>query len=375
MEDAQEKQHEATAKKIEDLKKEGQVLRSKELTSASMVIVGILMLAVYGGHIASNVLTSFKTVYKSIPAAVNNNHVIGEILGSVATSSLLILFPLFICVYITPIISVFIFGGWNITFKAVQFKLDRLSPIKNLSNIYSKRVVIEVLRSFYKVALFISLLYYFVKSSVQELFRLYNHNVSQSVIEFIFILERYILISIIGIATVAMLDMAYSYFMHKEKSKMSTQELKDEHKEVEGNPEVKRKIKQAQMAILKNNIMKAMETADLVIVNPTHYSVAIAYNEAKDNAPRVVAKGKDQIASYIRQLAAKRALPIYEEPRLARAIYRTSKVGAEINPELYMAMAIVLSYLHQLKMYQQGIAELPVKHSDLQIPPEMQFDD
>ncbi len=154
---------------------------------------------------------------------------------------------------------------------------------------------------------------------------------------------------------------------------MTDQEVRDEGKESEGNPEVKRKIRSTQLQRLRQRLQQAVPKSTVVITNPTHYAVALAYDSQRDNAPRIMARGCDLIAHEIRMLAVANAIPIYEAPVLARAIYHSGKVGREIHPGLYMAVAIVLSYVHQLKSFQVGVGAAPVPVYEFDIPTELIF--
>jgi flagellar biosynthetic protein FlhB len=154
---------------------------------------------------------------------------------------------------------------------------------------------------------------------------------------------------------------------------MTTQEMKEESKDVDGNPEVKRKIRSKQYALARQRLSVSVPQATVVVTNPTHYAIALRYDETKDNAPKILAMGKDYIATQIRQLAVANAVPIYEAPPLARAIYHTGNIGSEVHPALYMSVAIVLSYVSQLQNYQRGAGQLPLPVSDLKIPDDFVY--
>ena len=168
-------------------------------------------------------------------------------------------------------------------------------------------------------------------------------------------------------------DVFYQYAQFQNQSKMSDQELKDEYKDAEGSAEVKRKIRSSQFAMYRQRLSVSVPRANVIVTNPTHYAIALRYEANKDKAPKVVAKGKGPVAQQIRSLAIANGVPIYEAAPLARAIYHTTKLNTEIHPELYMSVAIVLSYVHQLKNYQMGIGKQPEYVEDLEIPKEFIF--
>ena len=162
----------------------------------------------------------------------------------------------------------------------------------------------------------------------------------------------------------------YSFFSYQKKIKMTTQEIKDERKNTEGSPEVKGKRRSMQLALARKNIQRTVPEASVIITNPTHYAVALKYIEGEDKAPKIIAKGIEHIAKEVRIIAIKNAIPIYEEPQLARAIYHTGKVGTYIKEDLYQAVAVVLAYVVQLKNYQQGVGDMPTKEHAIELPPE-----
>jgi len=184
------------------------------------------------------------------------------------------------------------------------------------------------------------------------------------------IIKSFIILLCITLIALMAFDVFYQYVQFQNQSKMTGQELKDEYKDTEGSVDVKRKIRSAQFALLRQRLAVSVPQANVVITNPTHYAIALKYDAKKDRAPKVVAKGKGPLAQQIRFLAIANAIPIYEAPPLARAIYHTSKVNTEIHPELYMSVAIVLSYVHQLKNYQMGAGKQPDFVEDLEIPKE-----
>jgi len=257
--------------------------------------------------------------------------------------------------------------------KLIGFKGERISPVKNIKRIFSLQNAVEVGKSILKIVLFLTILIFFLqfyKSEILSLAKmgdaeLFNHSFN--------LMAKFIMFLVFGIALIAAIDGSFNYYNYHKKAMMTDKEVKDESKETDGNPEMKKKQRQNQQAIALRGLQQDIPKASVVITNPTHYAIALKYEDGIDKAPKIIAKGADHMAFHIRTLAKKHSIPIYESPELARAIYYSGDVGAYIHPELYMAVAIVLSYIFQLQAYQSGNAEKPAPVEDLQIPKEFQF--
>ena len=281
------------------------------------------------------------------------------------------------CGFVVTVICVpFIFGGWNFTLDPLMFNFNKLNPLNNIGNIFGiKRVYKEVIKSTLKAAIILSALFYFVIKNKNTIFSLINYPVKTAIVASYSIFTSFVVLLSYTIILIVIVDMVYAYYLYQSKSKMSLQELRDEAKETEGSGETKKMIRKRAMQLLKQRMTKSIPLASVIIVNPTHYAVAIKYDERKDRAPKLLAKGKGPIAEQIRTIAIANGIPLYEAPPLARAIYFTTKVNAEIDPDLYMAVAIVLSYVQQLKNFQMGIGQQPNFVRDLKIPEEFIYDE
>ncbi|WP_133128862.1 EscU/YscU/HrcU family type III secretion system export apparatus switch protein [Legionella nagasakiensis] len=371
--DTQDKQFKPTLKRLKELKKKGNFLRSKDMGGGIVLIAAfislILMSNVFIQTIESNFTSSFTNINKvslwiEQPAALYKQ---------LAYNNFLLLLPFAVILVLVVFLANFAFGGYGFAIGLLKFKAERINPLKNMKRIISLNNLMELFKSIFKFLLFILILVFFLRAKNHELFNLINPDKNQALFDGFQLVEYYLLLLTAGILLIMAIDMAYSYTTHHKKIKMTFQEVKDEQKETDGSPEIKKKIRSAQLALSRQRLHQSIPLATVVITNPTHYSVALKYNEKEDKAPKIIAKGKDRIASQIRKLAIKHGVPIYEAPELARAIYFTGKIGSYIHPELYMAVAIVLSYLYQIKQYQMGIGEMPAYVQDLNIPKEFQY--
>ena len=293
----------------------------------------------------------------------------------VSTNMLFGIMPFFIIALSVALLSPFLFGGWNFTLKAIDFKFESINPFVNLKRIFSVQILLNIVKSIIKFTIIFGLFILYLYYEKYHVLSLWNTQVDLLFLQLCLLIKSYLMTISIGIIIIIAVDVMFNYFEYNKNTMMTSQELKDEHKEMEGNDEVKRKLRMFQMNLIRNRLSVMVPKATVIITNPTHYAIAIGYNEHKDKAPRVITKGKDEIAKQIREIAVKHAIPIYEAPSLARSIFHTSKIGAPINPGLYMAVAIVFSYIYQLKQYQMGNAPSPKYISDLKIPGDLLYDE
>lgn len=372
-EENQEKPHKPSEKKKKQLLKDGSFLRSKELSSGLVLISAMAILVVISPHMMQHLNDNLIDAFSAIAKVSEFNQDLVFLYKKIAFNSLLLLAPLVIPLIIIIISAVFAFGGFGLSFKLVKPKLSRLNPMSNLKKNFSLLNLFEVFKSTLKLLLFLILLVFFLLMKLDDIFNLYNLN-NESSLTMAFELIKFFFLTIsCGIILIIGLDMLHSRVTHQRKTMMSHQELKDEFKENEANPEVKKRVRAIQYSMSKQRIRADVPKATVIITNPTHFAIALQYKERVDKAPIVLAKGKDALAADIRLLGVKHSIPIYQAPKLARALYYSAHIGEPIHEALYMAVALVLSYLHQLKLYQHGIGDMPEKVNDLQIPEAFDF--
>lgn len=366
-----EKQHQASSKHLDELRKQGQTLRSRDLASGLVLFAIVIVLIYISGHLAERFSENFVMCFTSIKTIMNSDELPRNFFMHLAIDNFLVLVPIFIVAMLAPVLSLFIFGGWSFSFESLGFNLAKLNPISNLKNIFSINILINIGKSLLKVSIIVSILVTFILSRLKTISGLMHLPLSKSLPIVNDMVQDYVFAVVMALTLIVLYDIIHQFFQYQNKTKMTTQEVKDEHKDSEGNSDVKRKMKSMQFSLLKQRLNILVPRANVIITNPTHYAVAIKYDSNKDFAPRVIAKGKGYIALQIKQLAMSNSIPIYEAPDLARAVFHTTKLGAEINPGLYMSVAIVLSYVNQLKNFQQGAApQRPMYVSDLRVPQE-----
>ena len=369
--EAQDKQHSATGKHLSELRKRGNVMRSRDLSGGLIFVVAIVMLFVMSDSIRQRIENNFILSFTNFKQIILQPDYLIFILKSIFIDTFYQLLPLFIVVILVAFLSPFVFGGWNFTLDVIQFKLTKLNPTNNLGKIFApKQALIEIIRSMIKSNFFLLVLVLYFLSAKDDILNLINEPANISIYSSYLIIKNFIIILSASLIFIVMFDVLYHYFKYQEQAKMSTQEVKDEHKEMEGNPEAKRKLRLKQLALVMQRLSQSVPKANVIITNPTHYSIALKYDSTKDHAPKVVAKGKGIVAQQIKKIAIANAITIYEAPELARAIYYTTKVGMPIHPALYKAVAIVLSYVYQLKKFQMGAGVQPEFIMNLEIPKE-----
>lgn len=281
---AAEKQHQATGRRIDELRKQGQTMRSRDLTGGLIFICAVIMLILTASHMKSTILDNFKTSFRTVGMATDNQDYIYIVFEKMAINNILMLLPIFITVVVVALLSPFIFGGWNFTLQSLHFKLETLNPISNLGKLFSKKLFLNVIKSLLKVIIIISVLMIFGLSKKSEIISLINLPVNSTIQAASSIGTEFIIIISSSLVIIILYDVITNYIEFNNRIKMTTQELKDEYKETEGNAEVKRKLKSVQLAMLRQRISIMVPKATVVITNPTHYAIAIKYDEGKDKA-------------------------------------------------------------------------------------------
>lgn len=364
----QEKTEEPTARRLEKSREEGQVARSRELTTFVILFGGVLMLWSLGSTLYNNLglmmeqAFSFERLQISEPGPMLQN--VLE-LGQAALISLL---PLFAVMLLLALVAPALLGGWVVSTKSMAPKFEKLNPIKGLKRIFSTQALAELGKAIAKTVLVGSVLTLFLWQQRQSFMRLMSLEVKQALGEAMGLAALACLLMILTLIVVVAFDVPYQMFTHKKKLRMSKEEVKREHKETEGDPFVKGKIRQQQQAMARRRMMADVPKADVIITNPTHYAVALQYDEHGMGAPKVIAKGTELVAHKIRELGDEHQVPRLEAPALARALYAHVDLGHEIPAALYTAVAEVLAWAFQLKRARQGIAVMPPTPKDIEVP-------
>ncbi len=350
-----EKTEEATSKKLQDARKEGQVAKSKEVSNAFTLLAFFLLLKITIGNIGNSLGDLFGHFYNRIPDLIvgTGDQVpfqnLEYLIKAGMTRLLLILLPIFLIGFSVAFISNVVQVGWSPTGKPLQPKLSKINPMKGFKRIFSSQSLAELIKSIMKVGLIAIVAYNYLKGKLGSFFILLDMPVTQAVgLIGELVINLGLMISILYML-IAATDFIYQKRKFKNDMKMTKQEVKDEYKDQEGDPQIKGKQRQRMQEASRRRMMQALPQADVVITNPTHYAVAIKYDADIAPAPVLLAKGSDYLAVKIKETAKEYGIEIVENKPLARMIYANVEVGAQIPPELYQAVAEILAYVYHLQ--------------------------
>lgn len=365
---AQERTESATPRRREEARRKGQVPRSRELNTMSVMLAGAGTMAVLGPWMFARLESLLVS-----GLAVSTHDVLGideaaGALGSVARDALVTFAPLFAFLLVAALAGPAALGGLVFSAEALAPKLERLDPMKGLKRIFSVQALVELGKTLLKFAVLAGLSVALLAALADELLGLGRMSPLDGLIAAAGHVKLAFVVLAAGLVVIAAVDVPFQVWNYLQKLKMTRQEVKEELKETEGNPEVRGKIRRLQQQAAQRRMMHEVPLADVVLTNPTHYAVALRYTDRPERAPRVVAKGCDLVAARIRELAESHRVPVCEAPVLTRAIYFNAELGAEIPVALYLAVARVLAYVFELKAAREHGRALPAFPADLPIP-------
>lgn len=350
-----EKTEPATEKKLREAREDGKVAKSKELTSAFDLIVLFLVLKIFISWVGGGFIEAYQYVYKTIPEFVTamsaeaSVHEVSVYLQSIFWMMLKLVAPFFAFGFVVTIIISIIQVGWKVSAKPLKPKGDKFNPISGFKRIFSKDSVFELFKSILKIGVVIYVAYISIRDEADDIFILYDMPLNQALaLCGDVIINAGLKISLVYLV-VGLADFIYQKHRFNEEMKMTKQEVKDEYKNTEGNPEIKGRQRQRMREASRQRMMQDVPKADVVITNPTHLAVAIKYDAETAKAPIVLAKGEDFLAQKIREAAKEHNIEIVENKPLARMLYANVDIGAEIPPELYQAVAEILAMVYNMK--------------------------
>jgi flagellar biosynthetic protein FlhB len=361
----------ASPKRLEQAREEGDVPRSRELATFTVLMTagaGLWMTGSTLVHKLSAVLASGLSLDRE---QVFNPNVLIERVATDIGGVLLACLPLAGLIMLVALASPLLIGGWLFTSKAFMPNFGKLNPVRGLGNMISSNALIELLKAIAKTVLVGSVAWFVVMSQKDAVLGLALEPLGAGTAHLGHLLGVAFLTIVGALGLIAALDGPYQMWHYANKMKMTRQEVIQESKESDGNPQIKGKIRQLQREMARSRMMAAVPTADVVVTNPTHFAVALKYADGQAGAPQVVAKGTDEVAARIRELASEHKVPLLEAPPLARALYKHTEIGDEIPEQLYSAVAEVLAYVFQLRAYSKGGGQYPDRPARLPVPPEM----
>jgi flagellar biosynthetic protein FlhB len=279
--------------------------------------------------------------------------------------------PLAGLLMLVALASPLLIGGWLFSAKALQPNFGRLNPMSGIGNMFSTRSGVELLKAIAKSVLIGVVSWIVVSRQIDSMLMLAVEPLKDGMSHMTHMLLTSFIAIVSALVVIALVDAPYQMWQYANKLKMTREELRQEAKEQDGDPQVKARIRQMQREMARRRMMAEVPTADVVVTNPTHYAVALKYTEGKMGAPKVVAKGSDQVAAKIREIAAENNVPLLEAPPLARALHKHTEIGDQIPEALYTAVAEVLAYVFQLRAFKQHGGMRPAEPHDLHVPPEL----
>jgi flagellar biosynthetic protein FlhB len=369
----EEKTESATPHRLEKAREEGQVPRSRELTSVLMLVAGLGILWMGGESMARKIgqLLAQGLVFNH--SVVSDTSQMLHLIGRLFVQAVYTLLPMMAGLVLVAIAAPMLLGGVLISGKAIKFDVGKMNPIKGLAKLVSAQTATELVKSILKAVLVGCVTWLYVSHNWPEMMRLISESPYTALASSLNMIAMCCVLVVLGLSPMVGFDVFWQLYSYYKGLRMTRQEIRDEYKQQEGDPHVKGRIRQQMRAAARRRMMADVPKADVIVTNPTHYSVALQYDERKMSAPKVVAKGAGEVALRIRELGKEHRIPVLEAPPLARALYRHSEIGQHIPGTLYAAVAEVLAWVWQLRRWKLEGGLAPKKPANLPVPEALDF--
>ncbi len=371
-EGSQDKTEQPTAQRVKKAREEGQIARSQELPPAAMMIAGTLFFTMTGQYVFGRMSDLFRSQLQFDRRIADKAELLPAIFAGSIVDGFMIVFPLLCMLYVIAVLSTGLAGGFIFQPKLALPKFSKLSPMSGLARMFGPQALINLGKSVLKFVVVGAILCVSVMNNLNDLTNISQMDLNAAIkVSGRIIVDSCFWLSL-GLVLVALVDVPLQRHQLNKKLKMTKQEVRDEMKNSEGNPEIKGQIRRRQREILNNKMMLKIQDADVVITNPTHFAVALSYDPTDDGAPILIAKGEDALAAKIREKAQEHGVYLFEAPLLARALYFTTKLDHPIPEPLYHAVAQVIAYVFSLNQ-SYGRGGQVVKPTP-KVPDEMKFE-
>jgi flagellar biosynthetic protein FlhB len=351
-----ERTEEPSQRRLQEARERGQVPRSRELTTFATMIGGSAALIAVGGTLATHLSQVMRNGLQIDPLSLRDTDSMMALLSDSSLTALTSLLPMFATLVVLVLLASVVLGGWNFSPSAMAPDFTRLSPLSGLKRLFGLHGVSELGKALLKCAVVGGVCAGIVSWLFKDVLSLGRMAPQAAVGRGAGLLSWAFVWLCASLALVAIVDVPLQLFQFKRSLRMTRQELRDESKELDGRPEIKQRIRQMQQTLARRRMMHKVPTADVVLVNPTHFAVALKYDPKKMRAPRVIAKGADLVAQNIRRIAEEHRVPVFESPKLARALYGSTDLNKEIPAGLYLAVAQVLSYIFRIRTLNPTLA-------------------
>ncbi|MEB0206742.1 flagellar biosynthesis protein FlhB [Pseudomonas sp. CCC3.1] len=370
-----DKTEDPTEKRKKDSREKGEIARSKELNTLAIMLAGSAGLLIFGGALAEDMMELMRYNFSISRETLLNTDSMGAYLLHSGKVALIAVQPVLITLLIAAIVGPIALGGWLFAAGSLAPKFSRMNPAAGIKRMFSAKALVELLKALAKFFIILIVALLVLKSDIDDLLRIAHEPLELAVIHSLQVVGWSALWMACGLILIAAVDVPVQLWESHKKLLMTKQEIRDEHKDQEGRPEVKQRIRQVQREMSQRRMMSAIPDADVIITNPTHYAVALKYDPEKGGAPMLLAKGSDFLALKIREIGAKHNILLLESPALARSIYHSTELEQEIPAGLYLAVAQVLAYVYQIRQHQAGKGKRPDPLKDVPIPPDLRRDE
>ncbi|WP_240612326.1 flagellar biosynthesis protein FlhB [Salinicola lusitanus] len=364
----QEKTEPATPRRIEKAREEGQVARSRELATFLLLVSGVLGLWIMGNNLYDELSIVMEQAFLFDHGLAFDTARMLSHVWSMGEHTLIALLPLFLLFTVAAILGPTMLGGWLVSAKSLKPQLSKLNPFKGLKRMFSTQALAELAKAIAKSVLVGGVGVTYLWTQRDTLLGLMEMPIQQALATAMRMAAVGCALIVTSLLLVILIDVPYQMWSHSKKLRMSREDIRQEHKETEGDPHVKGRIRSQQQAMARRRMMSKVPTADVIVTNPTHYAVALSYQQDAMAAPVVIAKGADQVAARIRELGDENRIPRLEAPPLARALYHHVDLDQEIPGDLYTAVAEVLAWAFRLKQVESDGGEVPTAPRDLPVP-------
>lgn len=373
-ENGQDKTEEPTDKRVRDSREKGETVRSKELSNLVLMLAGTGGLLVFGGSIAQMFMKVMRSNFVITREMIMDHTYMTRVLLASVKEALVAMQPFMLTMVIAALLGPILLGGWLFSTSALAPNFGRLNPLPGLKRMVSAHALVELLKSTAKFCIILTVAMVVLRKDQNDLLTIGAEPLEQAIIHSLQVVGWSAFWMACGLMIIAAVDVPFQIYEAHKKLLMTKQEIRDEHKDSDGRPEVKQRIRQLQQELSQRRMLTSIPDADVIITNPTHFAVALKYDPEKGGAPMLLAKGTDFIALKIREIGAQHQILILESPALARSIYYSTELDQEIPAGLYLAVAQVLAYVYQIRQFHAGRGKRPVPLGDITIPPDLRRD-
>lgn len=370
--DSGERTEEPTARRLQKAREDGQVARSVELSAAGVTLAAVGLLFFSGSGLAARLADGFAQSFVFDRKVLESPNLLPGLFMSRLADGLLLVSPIFIATIVVAILASMALGGLNFSTKAIELNFAKLDPLSGFKRMFGFKAAFELAKAIAKCLVVGLLLAWVLYENIATLSGLGALSIEPALAQTGALIAKSALIITFGLVLIALVDVPYQYFDFMKRMRMSKQEIREEMKDMEGRPEVRAQIRKRQREIATRKMMTRVKDADVVITNPDHFSVALAYDPTSDGAPVLVAKGVDHLAFRIRDEARKNGVQIFEAPPLARSLYYTTDLEQAVPEPLYVPVAQVIAYVFSLASVKPGVA--PMAKPVPTVPTDMRYD-